>query len=90
MKLELDLDVEQVARRAADLVLEQLASSEPADDGLRLLSAGEVGALMGRSERWVRERKRRGDLPHVRLDGGAPMYRRCDIEAFIQARRIGR
>lgn len=92
MKLELDVDLEQLAQRAADLVLEQLAASAGAGDGLRdvkLLSAEEVAGLVGRSARWVRERKHRGDLPFVQLDSGS-MFRVQDVDAFIRARRIGR
>ena len=92
MKVELDFDLEQIAARAAAIALEQLTASPAATDGhddLRLLSADEVADLVGRSARGVRERKLRGDLPYVRLDAGAAMYRRVDVDAFILARRIG-
>jgi hypothetical protein len=79
--------VERVALRVAELVAEQLhapASAEP----WKLLSTAEVAAALGRSERWVRDRRKDGSLPWVRLDGGPPAFRLEDVHAFAEARRI--
>jgi excisionase family DNA binding protein len=55
----------------------------------RLLDLDEAAERLGRSTRWVRERVKRGDLPHVKLDGGALAFELADLQAFADARRVG-
>lgn len=83
----LDELVERLAAR-----LEAALSPDPAEHGgaeaWRLLKLDEAAAILGRSERWVRERVKGGELPHVRLDGGALAFQLEDLQAFAAARRV--
>jgi len=54
----------------------------------RLLDVEETARRLGRSTRWVRERAKRGDLPSIRLDGGALAFDLRDLQAFARRRRI--
>lgn len=65
-----------------------LAASAPVEQW-RLATLEEAAAMMTRSERWVRERVKRGDLPVIRLDGGALAFDVDDLRAFAAARRVG-
>jgi hypothetical protein len=76
--------VERVASRLAEL---QPASAET--EPWRLLTSRETAARFGRSERWLRERVRLGEIAVVRLDGGGPMFALEDVRAFAAAHRIG-
>jgi predicted DNA-binding transcriptional regulator AlpA len=82
--------VARVAELIADRVVERLADLEvvPAEDAWRLLKLVDAAERLGRSERWIRERVRRGELPYVRLDGGALAFLLEDIRLFAEARRI--
>jgi excisionase family DNA binding protein len=83
----LDLVVERlVSPIAAELAA--LPRAEPEAEAWHLLTVQEVAARLGRSARWVRERAKRGDLPFVRLDGGALAFEIDDVRAFAQARRV--
>lgn len=78
---------ERVAPRiAAELARTSLASEGPEE--WRLLDVPEVARRLGRSERWVRDRTKRGDLAHIRLDGGALAFDPDDVRAFARARRV--
>jgi hypothetical protein len=76
--------VERVASRLFEL---QPAPTE--SKPWRLLTSREVAACFGRSERWLRDRVRKGEIAVVRLDGGAPMFAPEDVKAFAAAHRIG-
>ena len=52
----------------------------------RLLTAREVGDLLGVSTETVLRWTRRGDLPAIRLPGGAVRYREPDLEQWLVAR----
>jgi hypothetical protein len=52
----------------------------------RLLSLAEAAERLGRSERWLRERVRRRELPVVRFDGKLA-FQLDDLIAFAQAHR---
>jgi helix-turn-helix protein len=78
---------EKVARRLAGLAHAR-ADGAADGDGWHLLDVDEVATRLGRSPRWVRDRARRGDLPHVRLDGGALAFLLADVVGFAEARRI--
>jgi hypothetical protein len=67
------LDVDALLDVLADRLAERLAATAvPAEpEPWRLLTVREAAARLGRSERWVRERVKAGDLATVRLDGGA-------------------
>jgi Helix-turn-helix domain len=83
----LDLVVERlVPSIAAELAA--LPKAEPETEPWRLLTVEDVAARLGRSARWVRDRAKRGDLPFVRLDGGALAFEIEDVRAFAQARRV--
>lgn len=77
----------ELAPRVAAELRESLASTAVAESW-RLLDVDEAAACVGRSTRWVRERTKRGELPFVRLDGGALAFELDDLRAFAQARRI--
>lgn len=86
----LDLLVAELASRLAPAIAAEFdggASAAPAE-GWRLLTLEDVCGRLGRSDRWVRERVKRGDLPHVRLDGGALAFDLEDVKAFAAARRV--
>jgi hypothetical protein len=54
-----------------------------------LLSKPAYAGFVGWSERWVRERVRKGKLMVVRLDGGALAFELEDLLALADTRRIG-
>ena len=54
----------------------------------RLLTLEDACERLGRSGRWVRERVKSGELPVVRLDGGALAFEIADLQAFAAARRV--
>jgi excisionase family DNA binding protein len=84
----LDLVVERLARRIAAEFATALPQAEPESEPWRLLNVDEVATRLGRSTRWVRDRAKRGQLPFVRLDGGALAFELEDVQAFAQARRV--
>jgi excisionase family DNA binding protein len=58
----------------------------------RLLTARELGELLGLSASTVLDRFERGDLPGFRLGGrvGAPVrFRWSEIEAWLEQGRVG-
>lgn len=63
-------------------------SPPPPEEPWRLLDVEEAAARLGRSTRWIRERAKRGELPHIRLDGGALAFDVDDLRAFARARRV--
>jgi hypothetical protein len=77
----------KIGLRVAELVAAQLPPIVVAEPWGLLDSAG-VAKMLGRSERWVRDRARDGSLPWVRLDGGAKAFDPDDVRAFARARRI--
>jgi excisionase family DNA binding protein len=52
----------------------------------RLLTAREVAGLLGLSAETVLRYVRRGDLPAVRMPGGALRFRPNDLDAWVAAR----
>jgi len=83
--------LDELAERVAGRVLAELAARpglEAPSEQWRLLDVEEVAGRLGRSTRWVRERAKRGDLPWVRLDGGALAFDPDDVRAFVRERRI--
>ena len=81
----LDLLADRVVERLRPLLERAPATNDP----WRLLDVDEAAARLGRSTRWVRERAKRGDLPYVKLDGGALAFELDDLRAFAEARRVG-
>jgi excisionase family DNA binding protein len=55
-----------------------------------LLTAREVGGLLGISPRTVLAWTRAGQLPAVKLPGGAVRYRSDELDAWLSARTVGR
>ena len=55
-----------------------------------LLTAREVAGLLGVSAETVLRWTRRGDLPAIRLPGGAIRYREDDLDGWLAARATGR
>lgn len=86
----LDELVETIAESVAARVLTGLRPPAATSDSepWRLLTLEEAAARLGRSGRWVRERVKRGDLPFVKLDGGALGFEITDLQAFAQTRRV--
>jgi len=85
------LDVELLLDELADRVAERLRpfmAPAPALEAWRLLDVEQAAERLGRSTRWVRERAKRGELPFVRLDGGALAFEEDDLRAFAMARRV--
>jgi hypothetical protein len=79
----------ELAERVAGRVLAELGTrSEPTGEPWHLLDVEAVAARLGRSGRWVRERAKRGDLPFVKLDGGALAFDLEDVRSFARERRI--
>jgi excisionase family DNA binding protein len=56
----------------------------------QLLTAREVGELLGVSAETALRWTRRGDLPGIRLPGGAIRYREADLDAWLAARATPR
>jgi excisionase family DNA binding protein len=52
----------------------------------RLLTAREVAELLGVSTETALRWTRRGELPAIRLQGGAIRYRQGDLDAWLVAR----
>jgi len=52
----------------------------------RLLTAREVGELLGVSTETVLRWVRAGKLPSIRMPGGALRFRKCDIEEWLDER----
>jgi hypothetical protein len=83
------LDV--VADRIAKRVVEQFGpgAGEPSEpDPWHLLDVEAVGAMLGRSKRWVHGAVKERGLPHIRLDGGALAFDPDDVRAWARARRV--
>ena len=68
--------------------LDQTATPAAEPESWRLLSVAEAAERIGRSPRWVRDRAKRGELPRIRLDGGALAFDIDDLRAFAEARRV--
>lgn len=84
--------LDELAERVAAKLANELEGRQPAPDAgepWRLLTLKEAAARLGRSERWLRERAKRGDVAHVRLDGGALAFDVDDLREFARARRVG-
>ena len=92
MNVERGLLEQFVAVLAAELgprVAAELAATGPSgEEAWRLWSLDDVCARLGRSERTVRGWAKRGELPFVRLDGGALAFLPEDVQAFARARRV--
>src|SRR5439155_20157514 len=84
-----DALLDRFAKRLADELdaRRQEPAAAPRDER-GLYSLAEAAAWFGRSERWVRERVKRGELRHVKLDGGALAFRLEDLQAFVDARLV--
>jgi hypothetical protein len=82
--------VDEIAAEVADRVVRMLTAETvetPPPSEWRLLST-EQTAELGRSQRWVRERAKTGELPWVKLDSGPLAFLPDDVEAFARARRV--
>jgi excisionase family DNA binding protein len=55
----------------------------------RLLTAREVSEGLGVSAETVLRWTRRGELPAIRLPGGAIRYRADDLDDWLDGRRVG-
>lgn len=90
--LVLEQLVAAIAAELAPRVAEELARREstPAavEEPWRLLTLEEAASRLGRSTRWVRDRVKRGELPHVKLDRGAFAFELADLQAFAEERRV--
>jgi predicted DNA-binding transcriptional regulator AlpA len=87
LKLEFPDDV--IEAIATSVAAKVAATTPPqTQDAWQLLNVEDVAGRLGRSTRWVRERVKRGDLPYVRLDGGAFAFELSDVQDFAIERRI--
>jgi excisionase family DNA binding protein len=59
-----------------------------APDPERLLNAGEVAALLGVPESWVRQETRAGRMPHLPL-GRYRRYQRAEVLAWLETLQSG-
>jgi hypothetical protein len=80
------------ADELAPRIAAQLADNIPPAGGSavepwRLLTLAEAAERLGRSERWLRERKEQ--VGYIRLDGGALAFRLEELQAFAAARVVG-
>lgn len=57
-------------------------------DAALLLTADDVADILGVSTRWVNDRTRSGEIPHVRL-GRYVRYQREQVEAWISSLAAG-
>jgi hypothetical protein len=83
--------VAAVVDELAPRIAAELAACAPAaevSEPWRLYDLEEAAGMFGRSTRWVRDRAKRGELPFVRLDGGALAFELADLQAFARARRV--
>lgn len=71
----------------AELDAAGVSGGSPAEPW-RLLTLEDACERLSRSGRWVRERVKSGELPVVRLDGGALAFEIEDLQAFAAARRV--
>lgn len=88
----MQLNASERLSQAITAVIEEAVSkivTAPAEAEWRLLSAAEAGERLGRSESWVRERARTGQLPYVRLDGGPRRFRLEDLQAYAASHVVG-
>jgi hypothetical protein len=77
-----------IAQRVASRLAEELPPSPAVEPEWRLVDETTAAALLGRSPRWLRERRRAGALPWIKLDGRGAMYDVDDLRAFAAARRV--
>jgi Helix-turn-helix domain len=76
--------LDEIAERMAAV----LPQNDAREESWRLLGLDEAATRLGRSTRWVRDRVKAGDLPYIRLDGGALAFELADLQAFVWARRV--
>lgn len=55
-----------------------------------LLTARQVAAVLGVNRETVLRWTRRGELPAIKLPGGAIRYREVDLEAWLEQRATAR
>jgi excisionase family DNA binding protein len=85
---DVDALLDEFADRVADrLAVTDRSTVEP--ERWRLLTVREAAERLGRSERWVRQRVKSGDLATVRLDRGALAFDVDDLRVFAAERRVG-
>ena len=83
----LDALAEELAPRVAAALNGRGPSAPEEPEPWRLFDLKEAAARLGRSERWVRQRK--AQIGYVRLDGGALAFDLEDLRGFARARRVG-
>jgi hypothetical protein len=85
--------IEQLAAAFADELAPRITAQVAAPEAQaevepwRLLTLAEAAGRLGRSERWLRERKEQ--IGYVRLDGGALAFRLEELQAFAAERVVG-
>lgn len=79
----------ELVEAIAEAVAARLELPRAHSEAWRLLDVTETAAMLGRSTRWVRDRAKIGDLPWVRLDGGALAFDPDDVREFARSRRVG-
>ena len=79
----------RLADELAPRIVEWLAVpvTQPKVELWRLLTLAEAAERLGRSERWLRERKEQ--VGYVRLDGGALGFQLQDLQAYAAERIVG-
>jgi hypothetical protein len=84
----IDCLVDRVAERVVARLSEEQPPAPATEPEWRLVDETTAAALLGRSPRWLRERRKRGSIGYVRLDGGRPMYRLEDLQAFADSKLV--
>lgn len=87
----LDDLVAAVADAVAERVIAALdvrATTAAEGELWHLLTTEELATRLGRSQRWIREKAKSGELPWIRLDGGALAFDLADVQEFARARRV--
>jgi hypothetical protein len=81
---------DELIERISDRVVEKLSAVERPEqpEAWRLLTLKEAAERLTRSPSWLRERARRGDIPPVRLDGGALAFRLEDLRVLADSRLL--
>ncbi len=80
--------VDAIAAEVAARLTDARPTTPAAELEWRLVDEATAAGLLGRSPRWLRERRKRGSISYVRLDGGRSMYRLEDLQAFADSKLV--
>jgi predicted DNA-binding transcriptional regulator AlpA len=88
---------QEILDELADLVAAHVVDRLDADrarledgqvEAWHLVDVDEVGAMLGRSRRWVHGAVKDKALPYIRVDGGKLMFDAADVRAWCRSRGV--